>query len=329
MENLNTINSALKAVSLVRSATLDTLKFMANTYQSSKDVEAEMDPNKNNSYMGELSSLSNVLETRVRELETACTLLYPTLSSINLANTELIAQDPNYEKTTWYPDMVISYRWLSNTQEYSTLAFQALQTKFSKRNSRYRQRTSNRVIQNHNLNNHSIDIFIGQLQRSFDTMPIEVVRPFGVFTVLKIVLDRTLRAVIVLRGLVIEWVLVKSFEENFEKLTSNNLAKISERNPYATNFIDLIQDDTMDIWKPSRYKVFRTITDHCNAAILHFYAPFQMDSAIKYFLQWLRSYSTLFSAVCRKCDSRLLNDMPPTWHDFRTHEPYHFECRPY
>ncbi|KAH9415090.1 Mediator of RNA polymerase II transcription subunit 27 [Dermatophagoides pteronyssinus] len=293
MENLNTINSALKAVSLVRSATLDTLKFMANTYQSSKDVEAEMDPNKNNSYMGEFSSLSNVLETRVRELETACTLLYPTLSSINLANTELIAQDPNYEKTTWYPDMVISYRWLSNTQEYSTLAFQALQTKFSKRNSRYRQRTSNRVIQNHNLNNHSIDIFIGQLQRSFDTMPIEVVRPFGVFTVLKIVLDRTLRAVIVLRGLVIEW------------------------------------DDTMDIWKPSRYKVFRTITDHCNAAILHFYAPFQMDSAIKYFLQWLRSYSTLFSAVCRKCDSRLLNDMPPTWHDFRTHEPYHFECRPY
>lgn len=211
-------------------------------------------------------------------MENICTLLTSSVNSINLANTQLIAQDPNYEKTSLYSDMVISYRWLANTQEYSTLAFQALQSKFTKRNSRYRQRTLNR----NTCNNHNIDttLFIDQLQRTFDTMTIEVMRPFGVFTVLKIVLDRTLRAVIVLRGLVIEWVLIKSFEESFEKLSSNNLSKklLNNLNEPFT------QEDFIDIWKPSRYKIFRTITDHANAAILHFYSPFQMESAIKAYM---------------------------------------------
>lgn len=210
-------------------------------------------------------------------MENICALITSSFNSINLANTQLIAQDPNYEKTSLYSDMVISYRWLANTQEYSTLAFQALNSKFTKRNSRYRQRTLNR----NTCNNHNIDttLFIDQLQRVFDTMTIEVMRPFGVFTVLKIVLDRTLRAVIVLRGLVIEWVLIKSFEESFEKLSSNNFSK-----RLSNNFNEQISQDFIDIWKPSRYKIFQTITDHANAAILHFYSPLQMDSAIKAYM---------------------------------------------
>ena len=43
---------------------------------------------------------------------------------------------------------------------------------------------------------------------------------------------------------------------------------------------------------------------------------------------WFKNYSNLFSAKCRKCDNRLLNNMPPTWRDFRYNHPYHFECRP-
>ena len=67
MDNLNTIHSALKALSLVRSATLDTLKYLANTqYQSNRDLDGDSESSKTTPYMLELSSLSGVLDTRIR-----------------------------------------------------------------------------------------------------------------------------------------------------------------------------------------------------------------------------------------------------------------------
>src|SRR5699024_11616379 len=79
---------------------------------------------------------------------------------------------------------------------------------------------------NHNIPPASIDYFVSQIQRSHADMTIEVVRPFGIFSVLKVVLDRTLRAVLVLRGYVIEWVLVKGLEETFEELNPTSLNKL-------------------------------------------------------------------------------------------------------
>ncbi|KPM04280.1 mediator of RNA polymerase II transcription subunit 27-like protein [Sarcoptes scabiei] len=349
INNVQKIQSALKALTSVRSSTLDTLKFLSNSFHPSATIlndnqqqQQQQNSQESDSYLREFTSLLNTLENKVRDLETVCTLLYPFINSIDLANSRMIAQDPNYEKTSLYQDMIISYRWMDNVQEYSTLAIQALQSKFFKKN-RHRLRNSNRTNLNHNINLMVVDQFIGQLQRTFDPMLIELRRPFGVFSVLKIELDRTLRAMIVLRGLVIEWVLVKSFEENFEKLNQNYLFDTNFSNNQASSNKQFLgsgsihdsgsitnetQLKNMDIWQPSRYQIFRTITDHANAAILHFYSPFQMENAIKAYLIWFRGYSNLFSAVCRKCDARLLNNMPPTWRDFRSNDPYHFECRP-
>ena len=282
-------------------------------------------------------------------METACTLLQSWSSSIDLGNTTYVGQDPNYDKTSLYPDMIISYRWLDNIQEYSCFASQTLQNNFTKRTSFIKNRHRNRYIHNnHNTAPSQVDYFVSTLQRSMIDMSIEVVRPFGIFSVLKIVLDRCLRAVLVLRGYIIEWVLVKGFDETFYEMNSDNLNKLERRHSQIINSSTDQNNCKLDIWTPSRYHIFRVITDHANAAILHFYAPLQMESAIKaymviffYFLfhmnilhkylflyqNWLKSYSNLFSAKCKRCDTRLLNNMPPTWRDFRTNEPFHFECR--
>lgn len=223
-----------------------------------------------------------------RELETACTLLHSSSSSLSLGNTPLVAQDPNYDKTSLYPDMIISYRWLDNVQEYSCFAFQTLQNNFTKRSSSLKSRQRNRTFHNnHNISPSSIDYFMSTtIQRSFSDLSVEVVRPFGIFSILKIALDRTLRAVIVLRGFVIEWVLVKGFDETFDELNANNLNKTEKIHPsmYLSSIAHDSFNSKLDIWSSSRYQIFRTITEHANAAILHFYAPNQMDSAIRAYM---------------------------------------------
>lgn len=49
----------------------------------------------------------------------------------------------------------------------------------------------------------------------------------------------------------------------------------------------------------------------------------------RYFQTWLHSYVTLFSQPCHKCGSHLLDNLPPTWRDFRTLDAYHESCRPW
>ena len=216
-------------------------------------------------------------------METACTLLSSMNSSIQLGNTHLVGLDPNYDKTSLYPDMVISYRWLDNLQEYSSVAYQAMQSKFTKKNTLSKNRQRNRY-NIHNISLTNIDYLVSAFQRTFE-MQIDILRPFGVFTILNIELERTLKAIIVLRGFVIEWVLVKGFDETFDEiclLKKEKKLKLQFNNNHMNNMKDF--DDTIDIWTPSQHPLFRTITEHANAAILHFYAPFQMESAIKAYL---------------------------------------------
>lgn len=209
-------------------------------------------------------------------------ILMNTPSTLHLGNTPLVGLDTNFEKTSLYPDMVISYRWLDNMQEYSTLAFQALQTNLTKRsgmvkNQRQRIRLN---CNNHNIAPQQIDFLVASQMKSIKD--IEIVRPFGLFNILKVTIDRSLRAVMVLRGSIIEWVLVKGYDESFDELNVNNL-NVNDRkirHSYSAGF----NDDPVDVWSPSRHHLFRTITDHANAAILHFYAPASMENAIKAYL---------------------------------------------
>jgi len=59
----------------------------------------------------------------------------------------------------------------------------------------------------------------------------------------------------------IEWVIVKGFNEH---INPNSLQQ--------------------ELWQESRYYVFRKITDHANAAMLHFSSPTLPDLSVRSFM---------------------------------------------
>jgi len=79
----------------------------------------------------------------------------------------------------------------------------------------------------------------------------------------------------------IEWVIVKGFNE---PINPNSLQQ--------------------ELWQESRYYVFRKITDHANAAMLHFSSPTLPDLSVRSFMVVLSkhffglSYSMHFTSCC-------------------------------
>lgn len=72
----------------------------------------------------------------------------------------------------------------------------------------------------------------------------------------QITLGRVLKAALIFKGIMIEWVTVKGYDETF--------------------------DD--DLWAESRHQVFRKVQDHTHSAMLHFYSPTLPELAVKFFM---------------------------------------------
>ncbi|KAJ8304261.1 hypothetical protein KUTeg_017844 [Tegillarca granosa] len=156
----------------------------------------------------------------------------------------------------------------------------------------------------HNYPASSVDSLINMLDRYWPDMSITISRPMGNCAVLQITLAKTLRALVVLRGLLIEYVTVKAYNEDF-----------------------LSEDGKIEIWSKSRYQVFQKVSDLVTAGTLHFYHPQIPDTSLRSFLLWFNSYKTLFSAPCQKCGKHLQGSLPPVWRDTRSAAPQHEGCR--
>lgn len=94
------------------------------------------------------------------------------------------------------------------------------------------------------------------LQHQFAEMSFKVTRPHANNAVVYIDLERVLKAAIVFKGIMIEWVTIKGYDEEFDG----------------------------DLWADSKHMVFRKIQDHAHAAMLHFYSPTLPEVAVKFFL---------------------------------------------
>jgi len=252
-------------------------------------------------------SLTNVM-VRMRELETACTLLGSPNSPMHLGNSGLLSHDPAFEKTPLYSELIKSHRWFDKMIELSVHATTIFNQNSLKRSyftplqpKRFRPKPTG-----HNLPSQTVDMTTAQLTRMFQQdMQLQVLKPYGSSTIILVTVARTLKALIMLRGLIIDWIVVKGYNEDF----------------YTEN-------DKLDMWSGSRYKVFQKVTEHANSAMLHFYSPNVPDIAVRSYMTWLRSYATLFTAPCRKCGNRLHSNMPPTWRDVRNLDVYHDVCKP-
>ncbi|XP_043670122.1 mediator of RNA polymerase II transcription subunit 27-like [Vespula pensylvanica] len=113
-----------------------------------------------------------------------------------------------------------------------------------------------------------------------------------------ITLGYILKAVIIIRGMMIEWIVVKGYEES------------------------------IDLWTQSRHKVFRKVTENALAAILHFDSVEYPELGVQSFMIWFHTLINLFIEPCKHCGLHLNKFSPPTWRDFHNGEAYHEECKP-
>lgn len=74
---------------------------------------------------------------------------------------------------------------------------------------------------------------------------------------LQLNIGRVFKAAIICKGLVMEWVTIKGWDESLE---------------------------LEDLWTESRYQVFQKVQDHCHVAMLHFFSTTLPQVAVKCYM---------------------------------------------
>lgn len=336
--NLEPVTSSLRSIKLIRSNVKDLFKLLADGNQSVYD-QTNQEDSTNSEFINDIQNLMNDINNRVRDLETSSALLTSSniISSTHFGNATNLGLDPNQDKQQLYNSMVQSYRWCDKLTDAATHAHLLLNSNslkrtiwlaFNNQRTRFQLSTRKALTNGYNVSSMHVENTINMVCKQLN-LRVEFDNSFGEPTVFKIYLERVLKAVIVLRGFIIEWVNVKgelAYNTHRQTTFSNLFLLLHFQKGINEEFLD--SDDKLDIWSESKYEVFRKVTEHMNTAMLHFASPVQYEYALKSFLVWFRSYSTLFEKECKKCGTRLKNFLPPTWRDIRgTYDAYHDVCK--
>lgn len=292
--DIEQLNVCLNSIKALRSSVRRVFESVSNGLRADHG-----DDGKENKFIFELQELLTTVNNNLRDVENIVSNLTPPPSAFNLGNTTYLSQETTQERQALYGQLVNSYKWTDKVREYSALAGNILATNSFNKTYKTFSTTKRRKTQtsNHNVPPEAVENLISSIDRLFPDVTITTTRPFVPNPIIQTSLGRVLKAIIAFKGLMIEWVVVKAHSE------SN------------------------DLWTESRYKVFRKVTENCHAAMCHFHSPMMPDLAVRSFMHWFHSYNTLFSAPCKRCGNHLHNNLPSTWRDLRTLEPYHEECK--
>ncbi|KAL1117187.1 hypothetical protein AAG570_004514 [Ranatra chinensis] len=288
------LHTALGAIKVLRCSVGQVFSCLANGVRADHGEEG-----RDAKFLSELDELLSSVTQHLRDVEQAVNSLSQPPGPFTLGNTSFLSQECTQERQALYSQLVLSYKWTDKIHEFSNLSV-ALLSQNSLKRSYTNSSTAKRrraPTSSHNVPPQNVDTVISSIDRQFPDMNISVSRPFGANAVLQVTLSRVLQAVVALKGLMIEWVVVKGYGE------------------------------TLDLWSESRHKVFRKITENSHAAMLHFSSPTMPELAVRSFMTWLHSFNTLFSDPCKRCGNHLHSALPPTWRDFRSLEPFHEECK--
>lgn len=218
---------------------------------------------------------------------------------LSFGNTSFLSQETTIERQNLYPMLVNSYRWIEKVNAHSHMASTILNANILKRS--YYNSSSKRRRRNSNCSPAAVDQCLAQFDRSSSEIQVKIWRPLGTNVVFHVTLGRVMKLALIFKGLIIEWVVVKGFNEPL--------------------------DDVDDLWTESNYQVLQRVRNHLHSAMLHFFSPTLPELAVRSLMTWINSYMTLFTDPCKRCNKLLHNNMPPTWRDFRSLEPFHDECR--
>ncbi|KAL9893000.1 mediator complex subunit 27 isoform 1-T3 [Glossina fuscipes fuscipes] len=287
------LNFTLGAVRNLRSS-------VRQCFEKLADGSPEQNEENNAKFLLEFQENFSDINHQIKELEGIINSLQVPPAPYYLGNTTYLAQETTQDRQALYSQLVNSYKWIDKVHDHSLLAYNNLNVNSLRRSYIYNSQKRGRV-QCSTCNtpdpDHTDNLFS---EISHPNTTYKVCRPFGSSAVVVITISHVLKAALVCKGVLIEWVSVKGFDEHI---------------------------DFDDLFAESRYAVFRKVQENTQAAMLHFFSPTLPDLAIKSYMAWFHSYSRLFVEPCKRCGKFLANGLPPTWRDLRTLEPYHEECK--
>ncbi|XP_054770210.1 mediator of RNA polymerase II transcription subunit 27-like [Lytechinus pictus] len=301
VENANYLNRAILTTQKLRISVSKTFNHMKDGIKVSKDEHGAP-----KSFASQLQEDLFLINESFVELEKLTNAVRRQREAETIGNTGSLSMDPITDKTPLYPKALETYKWATRLREHSSFAHTFLNSSSIKRSSGSGGSPAKRrktAPTNLNISTQAVDNLVMNVNRQFHEVKITKIQLNP--TVLQVYVSRTLQAIIVLRGLLIERVLIRAHNEN-----------------------TLNDDGTLDLWTPSKYEVFQKITEHATAASLRYYLPTMQDLSFRSFMHWLNSFAKLFSTPCRLCGKYIKDNLPPTWRCFRTVEPYHECCRP-
>ncbi len=195
-----------------------------------------------------------------KDVESSINTLNVPSGPFNLGNAALLNYETNMERQNMYNELINGYKWYEKTHQYSAIASTMLQHNSLKRSyysasNKRRRMLSNahtvppkvvdQIISTFNVNNMTLKIYRPFATNAFlHVSSIDINEVWCSSSIFQINLSRVLKAAIILRGLMIEWVTVKGFNESL--------------------------DNVDDHWTESRYAVFRKVQDQAHSAMLHF-----------------------------------------------------------
>lgn len=159
------------------------------------------------------------------------------------------------------------------------------------RDHQHHRSTADSIVATFNPYNHKICLsrtsVLEACLKMCDFMEGTYSQPFGISTgVLQLTVNRVLKAILVMRGIMIDAVIVKAYHESFAmKASSKGAGGVIPAASLAGLDKPFVEaDDDIDLWSESKYSVFRKLTHHANAAVLHFQYPTYPEIAVRSFL---------------------------------------------
>ncbi|CAL4121226.1 unnamed protein product, partial [Meganyctiphanes norvegica] len=297
------LNGTLSNLRTLRSGVTRLFKVLADGPEDDVKEDGE------NGFVDGLSKVLGDIKSQLRDLEVSVSSLTSSPgNSGNLGNTGVLSLDPSSDKLQLYYQLLDCYTWTDKVHSYAGMVHPYLHNNSLKRSQWNASYSLRRKRHNaHNAPPTQVDIMLQTINQLFPDMTLIVSRPFGQNAVVQVTLGRVLRAVVTFRGLLIEWVVVRAYNEPW----LDDDGKFSLRN--------ITQRGSFRRKMPPKGigMLFQCSPSNTNTSIL-----------INSLQTWLHSFQTLFTDICKKCGNYLHNHMPPTWREFRTLDPYHEECKP-
>lgn len=333
------------------SPSMESSHVLCSSSVSSPAVQRQLEQRQQTDLIQYVNQMISSIGGTIRNLDHDVTTLINNKALMNTGESVHLGLDGSLEKHNLYMDLCLTYKNYAKLHDYSMSCFALLHQQSLKRvhntinpnlraqqnQQQQQQRSSessivatfNPYMYNKSLGFSRVDVktSLEGCLRKCEFMNGVYSQPFGVSTgVFQISVKKVLKAVLLMRGIVIDAVIVKSYHESF---AVNKPVGIDpeESASNLSPFVDTSKD-AIDLWSESKYNVFRKLTHHANAAVLHFQYPTFPEIAVKSFLSWFNSYADLFEATCSRCNMRLKKFMPPICRDFSSgFHPYHDSCK--